>query len=69
MTTRAMAMRMTDENDCGSMRISVLEELIRKRNEGRAPAQKLLLRGKQADLAQGPESDDKKQEAASRHGE
>merc|ERR1711988_2006624 len=43
--------RMTDENDCGSMHISVLKELIRKRNEGRAPAQKLPLRGKRADLA------------------
>ena len=64
MTTRAMAMRMTDGNDCGSMHISVLKELIRKRNEGRAPAQKLPLRGKQADLAQRLESDDKKQQAA-----
>ena len=57
-------MRMTDENDCGSMHISVLKELTRKRNEGRAPAQKPLLRGKQADLAQRLESDDKKQQAA-----
>ena len=64
MTTRAMAMRMTDENDCGSMRISVLKELIRERNEGRAKPQILLLRGKQADLAQRLESDDKKQQAA-----
>ena len=58
-----MAMRMTDENDYGSMRISVLKELIRKRNEGRAQSQKLLLSGKQADLAQRLEGDDKQQAA------
>ena len=55
---------MTDENDYGSMRISVLKELIRKRNEGRAKPQKLPLQGTQADLAQRLEGDDKKQQAA-----
>ena len=46
------------------MQVPVLKDLIRKRNEGRAQCQKLLLRGKQADLAQRLEGDDKKQQTA-----
>ena len=52
-----------DENGYRSMQVPVLKELIRKRNEGRAQSQKLLLSGKQADLAQRLEGDDKQQAA------
>ena len=62
MTTRAMAMRMTDENDCGSMHISVLKELVRKRNVSRARAQRLALSGSESDLVKRLQDDDAKQQ-------
>ena len=46
------------------MQLSVLKGLIRKRNESRAPAQKLALSGNKTDLAQRLQGDDAKQQVA-----
>ena len=53
-----------DENDYQNMQLSVLKGLIRKRNENRAPAQKLALSGNKTDLAQRLQGDDAKQQVA-----
>jgi hypothetical protein len=53
-----------DEDDYESMHLPVLQGLVRKRNEGRARAQKLALSGRKSDLVQRLRGDDAKQQVA-----